>query len=395
MPPIEKSTARQEKSTARKRKKNIIAAFEKGMSNDVKRFKKLKEEAEESGSPRSIVTNGDIDGLVSACLLHSVTGWKVKAIVWPNRKISLHPELKIESQEQASKELFVVDLFSPVIPGVSNHGGLWGGKKIAGKNEIKEKFDAFDQKLIDQSEDVMCASPNHWIVIKGSYPNKAEDALSYRYGYRMGTAQVLLAMLEAADLKPKLYDAEYLPWLIANCDGGIGSFSGAPENIPMWWSALATFAGPSSYSQQIYRLVGESPVNRFREIDNALRSEENTDLDGALNGKWNLNHQAGTTNLQLCYTNVRVVTEWIDDISGWGDPFAGEVSGIDKWEVEEPGHVERLISPKDGMHEGIEIHSPQGLQELDRDLDRVLKSISYGYFTLNQTSYMFGLDPWW
>ena len=139
MPPIEKSAAWLEKSTARERKKNIIAAFEKGMSNDVERLKKLKEEAEESGSPRSIVTNGDIDGLVSACLLHSVTGWKVKAIVWPNHQLSLHPELKIKSQEQASKELFVVDLSSPVIPGISNHGGLWRGKKIAGKNEIKEK----------------------------------------------------------------------------------------------------------------------------------------------------------------------------------------------------------------------------------------------------------------
>ena len=102
--------------------------------------------------PRVIITNADIDGLISSQLLSSVTGWQVGVIVDRFGQIRVAPDLpSIDDLVQQSR-LFGVDIFSTLFPGISNHPVLFGARSRthAKIRPDLQMFDNFVKTSIDR-----------------------------------------------------------------------------------------------------------------------------------------------------------------------------------------------------------------------------------------------------
>ena len=154
----------------------------------------------------------------------------------------------------------------------------------------------------------------------------------------------MLAVLEAAGRGPKMFDREYLPWLIANCDGGVRSIREYAYNASMWWSCLAAAVGPGSLSEQLYALMMRQHPTEFADVVNRLRAEGQTDPAHAskhLDGDWNL---AGGVPQSFAS-----VAQWLTSISGWPDPILGGSAQLAGWSaVTPPRGVYFIESPPAG-----------------------------------------------
>jgi hypothetical protein len=271
-------------------------------------------------------------------------------------KVYLHPAVV---SGLSVDDLFGVDVFSTLFPSVSNHVALWGspptattpwgGRALTGGVGATEAARTYDEVVLDRSRDVLMANPSLWAGIEGSYPGAAARPHSAMYRYPLGSAQFLLALLEAAGYPPRLFDREYLPWLIANCDGGVDSFEKFHFNAPMWWSCLAAAVGPASLSEHVYQVVRNQRPNEFRDVVNRLRSEDATTA-AHLSQDWNLKTQG--------LNDIAPVLAWITAISGWRDPVLGASMHLQEWEHVQPAggtlDIARLPQPE-GELTGVEV----------------------------------------
>lgn len=273
---------------------------------------------------RAIITNWDIDGIVSSMMLSAVSGWKIAAIIRGSSSVIVHPSFSgLDDVIQRQPGVMGVDVMSTRFPHVSNHVALWGNRYPAGDlaaNELVCRM--YDQAVRSTPSPVINASI--WLGIEASRSDSrwASVPTAMRYKYPLGTAQILLAVLEAIDRSPRLYDYDYLPWLIANCDSGVTTYTTSHYNVPLWWSALAATVGPGSSTEQIYLTVKNQRQDQYRELTHRLRYEW-PETDELLGANWKI----VTSELD----GLARVVSWVSSLSGWPDPFMGGAGALDAW----------------------------------------------------------------
>ncbi len=315
--------------TAGRRRENVIATFSRELdAKDPTSAASRLRELLSAPAPRPMIVSGDIDGLVSAAMLRKAAPtWDAVALIVKSGTVFLHPDVVAGLDLSAC---FGVDVFSTYIPNVSNHVALWGSKRAGASAEALAAANAYDAEVHRRAKETLLATPSLWAGIEGSYGEAGKNFRSAGYRYPLGTAQILLALLEVIDRSPKLFDREYLPWLVANCDGGLKTIRDYPHNVPMWWSCLAAAVGPASISEQVYQVAATQRPTEFVDIVNRLRAEGHLVAGspaGHLDDNWNLRTQA--------LSDVAPVVRWISSLSGWPDPFRGGAENLDKW-VEVP-----------------------------------------------------------
>lgn len=319
------------RATAAERRRRVIEVFDRQFNlkderSAVRRFGALLDE------PRVIVANADIDGLVSSMMLASVSQWRVGAIIdkrgylhHPHRSPFLNPD-------SLATTAVGVDVFSLRFPSAANHPVLYGGDVSRAQAAPLRRH---DERVAAASVDLPMVNPSLWVGTEARLGSA--HALGMPYKYPFGTAQVLLAVLEAVGRPPRFFDRQFLPWLVANCDGGVDTIRTYAWNAEVWWSALAAVVGPSSQSEALYRLATTQRPNEFVDADHRLRYEY-PETSPNLNGKWNLRN---TTPGALA-----AVTSLITDLSGWPDPFLDGVSSLSTWQSVEP---HRAVLPVSGL----------------------------------------------
>lgn len=272
---------------------------------------------------RPMAVSADIDGIVSAAMLASVAPlWESVAFVVNSAKLLVHPSVA----SAAPASLFAVDLFSPRYDSISNHVVKYGQKKIRLPG-LRAAYEGWDQLVDQSSSQRLMAVPSIWAGTQGCYED-AHKPNSSKYKYPLGSAQILLAMLEASGHSPKFFDRHYLPWLVANCDGGVSTYTKYAFNARIWWATLAGAVGPASLTEQVFRLVDGMRPHDFLDTVNALdRERQAQGLAPWLNDDWNLAKQDRET--------LARTLRWLCDLTGWRDPVRGGIDGLDTW-IERP-----------------------------------------------------------
>ncbi|WP_166133956.1 hypothetical protein [Nocardioides ochotonae] len=274
--------------------------------------------------------SADIDGLVSAAMLGSVApNWEIVAFVVESTKIILHPSVV----SGMPTDLVAVDLFSLRHDSLSNHVVKYGNKQIRLRG-LRSAFSIWDGMVDAGASKHLYALPSVWAGTQGCYED-AYKPTSSKYKYPLGTAQILLAMLEAAGHAPKFFDRHYLPWLVANCDGGVSTYTKYGFNARIWWATMAGAVGPASLTEQVFRLVDTMRPHDFLDTVNALdRERQASGVQPWLNDDWNL---AGADRGTL----ERALT-WIHELTGWRDPVRGGISQLASW-VEVPASGSGIV----------------------------------------------------
>jgi hypothetical protein len=284
---------------------------------------------------RQMIGNLDIDGLCAAAMLASVSSWRLTAVVDRSTEVYVHPGYPLAHGLPAAEDTFFgVDVFSPLFPTVSNHPILFGSSSRRAR-DLSDAYQSHDEFMLDRVKSFGSISPSAWVAIGASLGSTHPNGLPYKYP--LGTTQVLLAALEAAGVGVRMFDRQYLPWLIANADGGATSIRTYAWNVELWWSAMAAAAGPASYSEAIFQLVTNQRPNQFLDTDRRLRWDE-PDRSKALKTSWNLK----TTRASDLLSAVELITSW----SGWPDPFLGGVDKFDTWHSSRPTSG---VLPLDGI----------------------------------------------
>jgi len=267
-----------------------------------------------------MVVSGDIDGVVSSAMLGSVAReWEVVAVVTQSSRILVHPSVAVGVPD----DIFGVDLFSPAFDNVSNHVVEFGPKRIK-LEAVRQAFEAWDSAVQAAASKFLLAVPAIWASTTACYEDAGKPT-SAKYKYPFGTAQVLLALLEAAGYPPRFYDRQYLPWLVANCDGGVSSYYAHAYNASVWWPTMAAAVGPASLSEQVYQLVATMRPHDFIDAVNRLdRERRAARVPGWLNDDWNLVDQSVAT-IERTYS-------WLTELTGWRDPVRGGTANIHTWE---------------------------------------------------------------
>lgn len=321
-------------TTFLERKRKIVAAFNAQMSlgpgSSVSRLRDALQQR------RTIVTGSDIDGLVASMMLAAVSPWRIGALVMRSESVLVppHRESLQEVVADSDRPPFGVDVFSLLFPSVSNHPVLFGTTPRTTPAWRRGLLSAFDEKVITTGSAAGALNPSLWVGIRATLGSQSPQGMPYKYP--LGTAQLLLASLEIAGHAPRFYDRQYLPWLVANCDGGIQTIRQYPWNVEVWWSALAAVAGPASQSEALYRLVTDQRPTEFIDVDRRLRYDD--PRSKWLNTRWNLSSQTPEA--------IAAVVGLISDLSGWPDPFEGGVESLPMWGSRWPS---RNVLPLKGM----------------------------------------------
>lgn len=273
--------------------------------------------------PHAMAASADIDGLVSATMLGSVApSWEVVALQVQSTTMLVHPSVA----QGMPADLVAVDLFSVNHHSISNHVVKYGsrGLRLAG---LRAAFQAWDASIDTAGQTYLQAVPAIWAGTEGSYED-AGRPYSSKYKYPLGTAQILLAMLEASGHPPKFFDRHYLPWLVANCDGGVSTYTKYAWNARVWWPVMAGAVGPASLTEQVFRLVDGMRPHDFADTVNALDRERAANGEQAwLDDNWNL---AGPRT-----STIERALRWLCDLTGWRDPLRGGIDGLKHW-VQQP-----------------------------------------------------------
>jgi hypothetical protein len=269
---------------------------------------------------RPMVVSADIDGLVSAAMLGSVApDFEIVAFVMQSSTLLVHPSVKASQPS----DLFGIDVFSVQFDNVSNHVVEWGKKKIQ-IPEVLAAFSDWDAAVQDAAAQRLLAVPAIWAGTQAGYEEGGRPN-SANYKYPFGTAQILLAMLESAGHGPKFFDRTYLPWLVANCDGGISTYSKYANNARVWWPVMAGAVGPGSLTEQIFRTVDTMRPHDFLDAVHRLDRERQASGKTAwLNDDWNLAGQSASV--------LQQTLEWLTELTGWRDPVRGGVGSIGQWD---------------------------------------------------------------
>lgn len=308
-------------ATARERRKLAIKVMstELDPAEATSSASKLKRIIE--GSFRPVVISGDVDGVTSAALLGSVTqNCKVVAVVNnKDREVYVHPDYANERPNN----LLGLDLFSPEFDNVSNHIVLFGEKRLS-VLPVRQAFNEWDRRVLSAAADPsrLMAVPGITGHTQAGYSD-AEKMDSSKYKYPLGTAQWLLALLEVIGKSPKFYERHYLPWLIANCDGGVTSYRDYGYNVEIWWSTMAAAVGSMSQSETIYSMIRNMRPLDYVNTVHQLQREFQHAGEPIFDDKLNLRNSR--------MAGIKDAFEWIHDVSGWSDPIHGSIPGMDKW----------------------------------------------------------------
>lgn len=311
--------------TARDRRTNIITTVEQHLGHAG--TPALQELNQRLDVDQWMITGADIDSLISAALLAAASDgrWRVGVVIVRSRDALVAPQLGSLKAAAQRDDVYGVDLFSTQFPSISNHPLLFGTTtRQPRRTDVREECRKFDDDVLDALTKQAGINLSGWAGIAANFG--AENHLSRYYKYPLGTAQLALACLEVIGRAPRLYDRQYLPWMIANCDGGLKTIRQYPWNVEAWWSALAAVAGPSSLSESVYQVATQQRPTEFIDVDRRLRYDEPTRAK-SLRSDWNL---AGES-----MDNVIAVTQLIRDLSGWPDPF-GDVTKVPAWVTETP-----------------------------------------------------------
>ncbi|WP_146928250.1 hypothetical protein [Cellulomonas xylanilytica] len=262
--------------------------------------------------------SADIDGMVSAMMLGSVApGFEIAAFSVLSGTWLVHPG----AVGNLPNDAFGVDVFSTRFDTVSNHVLKWGSKKPKAAG-VAGAFAHWDAAVDAAAARLLVASPTVWAGTQAGYEDDSKIT-SARYKYPLGTAQLLLAMLEASGNAPRFYDRTYLPWLVANCDGGVKTYVPFSYNTRVWWPVLAGAVGPGSLTDHIYSLVDEMRPNDFLDAVHRLDRERPHGEPPWLNDAWKLS----SPTLPV----VKRALRWMADLTGWRDPVRGGIDGLDTW----------------------------------------------------------------
>lgn len=155
----------------------------------------------------------------------------------------MHPEYGSPQAVIETGRAYGVDVFSPLFPSISNHP-VYFGANTKTPISVRDALMSFDSDMRDAVNNNRSINLSAWVGIAATRGNQDPKGMPYKYP--LGTAQLLLAVLEAAGLNPRLFDRQFLPWLIANCDGGVDSIRTYAWNVETWWSALAAAVGPQA-----------------------------------------------------------------------------------------------------------------------------------------------------
>jgi hypothetical protein len=333
------------------------------------------------GEPRMIVASGDVDGLVSAAMLARVCDWRVSVLVISSEYVLVHPDV---AGNLDLTECFGVDVFSSYMDNVSNHAVLYGRKRPLSNADAAAAARAYDQVIRERGRTHLFANASFWAEIEGAQGGSTRPH-AHVYRYPLGTAQLLLAMLEVIDRSPRLFDLEYLPWLVANCDGGLDTIREYAFNVPMWWSCLAAAVGPASLSEALFQLASTQRPNQFLGVVHQLRSE------GAGVAGWVSDYLDDDWNIPTPSTDAFIaVLDWLTRISGWPDPLAGGMEGLPDWrrvELTDRGLllIDGLPLPEDDL--------PVRLAEFKRQLRSALDAFHMG-FSYYETKALTWERPW-
>lgn len=309
--------------TAPERRALIISTLEHHLGNsDAPVLKTMRERLER---PHLLIAGSDIDGIVASMMLASVSDWRVAALVMRDGSVRIAPGFKSPSALVQRADVFGVDVFSPLFPSVSNHPVLFGSAPRAKRDWLWNALAAFDSFIEKRCADMASISLSAWAGIGARL--EAQSARGFPYKYPLGTAQILLAVLELCRRAPRFYDRQYLPWLVADCDGGLDSIREYHWNVELWWSALAAVVGPASLSESVFQLAENQRATQFVDVDLRLRRDYG-DRARVLDADWNI----ARSDLET----IGGAIELVRSMSGWPDPLIGGVEDIKKWADHRP-----------------------------------------------------------
>ena len=276
------------------------------------------------GQHRTMVVSADIDGLVSAAMLASVAPeFDIVAFSVSSSQWLVHPSHVAGLPDDA----FGVDVFSVLFDNVSNHVIKWGSRRLQNPPVLKA-LQEWDAAVDAAASKKLLAVPSIWSGTQGGYED--EKPTSSKYKYPFGTAQMLLAMLEVAGNAPRFFDRTYLPWLVANCDGGISTYSRYANNARVWWPVMAGAVGPGSLTEQIFRMVDAMRPHDFLDAVHRLdRERQAQGVQPWLNDDWNL--RLGPRD-DPADALSRALT-WLVELTGWRDPVKGGLASIATWQL--------------------------------------------------------------
>lgn len=304
-------------STAQERRRIAIESLSRELSTDPSSASMRL--ASMLGQSRPMMVSADIDGLVSATMLGSVApNFEIVAFSVGSATWLVHPSVQLGPPT----DLLGVDLFSAHHDNVSNHVIKWGQKKIQ-MMPVRDAFAQWDALVDLMSKTMLLAVPSIWANTQGGYEEAGRaDAATYKYP--LGTAQILLAMLEAAGHAPKFFDRTYLPWLVANCDGGVSTYARYADNARVWWPVMAGAVGPGSLTEQVFELVDRARPHDFLDAVHRLdRERQASGFAPWLNDRWNLAGQSVTV--------LKDALTWLTDLTGWRDPVRDGIASLDTW----------------------------------------------------------------
>lgn len=306
------------RDTASDRRALIIRTLDANLGNpQAPALSKFRERLARS---HRIIAGSDIDGLLSSMMLGSVAPWQVAALVMPDGSILLAPGNDDLPQLSLRPDVFGVDVFSPLFPSVSNHPMLFRTSARTRPAWLLTALDDFDRFVLSRSVELGSLNLSIWAGIGARLDEHSPQGFTYKYP--LGTAQFVLALLELVDRPPRFYDRDYLPWLVADCDGGLDSIREYHWNVELWWSALAAVVGPASLSEGVFQLALNQRATQFVDVDLRLRRDFGARA-AALNPDWNLSSDDALT--------VAAAAGLIRDITGWPDPFLGGAESISGW----------------------------------------------------------------
>lgn len=319
-----------------------------------------------------IITGADIDSLVSAALLSAASDgrWRVGVVIVRSKEVRVSPFLGNLRAAVQRDDVYGVDLFSPLVPSISNHPLLFGTTKRAPRRaEVRAECEDFDSYMVQVMQDKHTINLSGWAGIAATFGS--EHHRSRYYKYPLGTAQLLLACLEVLGVAPRLYDRQYLPWMIANCDGGLKTIRTYPWNVEAWWSALAAVAGPASLSESVYQVAIQQRPTEFVDVDRRLRYDYPAQAK-ALRSDWNV---AGD-NVQ----SMSLAAQLISELSGWADPF-GDSTQVAQWPIEQvTGNILTLSkTPETKKRPGTPGLSAIKLEDLKQHLMCAMMSVHVNF----------------